>query len=386
LRVRLATLETALTNVLSTAERLKAAGAAGNEANTRALLIDPILAALGWDLFNIDEVEREFRVYDGSFLDYALRVSGKPKLFVEAKAMNKNLADRAFIGQTVNYANNEGVLWCVLTNGLTYQVYKSNEPVPMERKLLFEVNLRDAAEEGGRSDVIRSLRVLGKSSVSDGQLDAWGEQVFIDVRTRAALAKLGREPSQGFIRAVSAAVEGTPIETARLRTSLARILGQELAIPPAEPVVGSPPPARPAPAVPPAPPGTQEDKGGRERKTYELGHHLARKPSAIIDLFERLHAMATGFGPDVTHRPTKWYIGYYAGKRSFMTAELQQAKILVYLSIPPVEAKPWNEAWMRDASHIGHFGMGDTEFSLREPSQLSDLEQLGRHSYLRNRR
>jgi predicted type IV restriction endonuclease len=84
---------------------LKDSGAAGNEANTRALLIDPILAALGWNLFDIDEVEREFRVYDGTFLDYALRVEGKPRLFVEAKSMNKGLADKTFIAQTVNYAS-----------------------------------------------------------------------------------------------------------------------------------------------------------------------------------------------------------------------------------------------------------------------------------------
>jgi predicted type IV restriction endonuclease len=43
-------------------------------------------------------------------LDYALRIDGKPRLFVEAKALNKSLDDKAFIAQTVNYANNEGVL------------------------------------------------------------------------------------------------------------------------------------------------------------------------------------------------------------------------------------------------------------------------------------
>jgi predicted type IV restriction endonuclease len=103
-------LDAAVVNVLQTAERMKASGAGGNEANTRAHLVDPILASLGWNLQDFEEVDREFRVYDGTFLDYALRIEGRPRLFVEAKALNKPLTDRAFIAQTVNYANNEGVI------------------------------------------------------------------------------------------------------------------------------------------------------------------------------------------------------------------------------------------------------------------------------------
>jgi predicted type IV restriction endonuclease len=190
-----ASLEDAVAQVLQVADQLRSAGAAGNEANTRALLIEPILSALGWDLGDIGEVEREFRVYDGTFLDYALRLGGKPKLFVEAKALSKSLNDKPFIAQTVNYANNEGVLWCVLTNGLNYRVYKSNEPVDMERKLLYEVNLQVAANEHDRPTVLRSLSTLSRTSAETGELDAWGEEVFTDVRIRTALAGLGRNPS-----------------------------------------------------------------------------------------------------------------------------------------------------------------------------------------------
>ncbi len=56
--------------VLTAAERLK--GPAGNEANTRALLIEPILFALGWDTGDLDQVVREWRVFDNTSLDYAL--------------------------------------------------------------------------------------------------------------------------------------------------------------------------------------------------------------------------------------------------------------------------------------------------------------------------
>ncbi len=213
---RLADLETTVTDVLATAGKLSEATAAGNEANTRALLIDPLLGALGWNLLDFQEVEREFRVYDGTFLDYALRVGRVPKLFVEAKAMNKTLADKTFIAQTVNYANNEGVLWCVLTNGLEYHVYKSNEPVEMERKLLFQIDLRDAREASDRADVLRSLRALSRQAVERGELDSWGEQVFVDERTRAALVNLAREPSPGFLRSETPQVLTRPAQSGSL--------------------------------------------------------------------------------------------------------------------------------------------------------------------------
>jgi hypothetical protein len=78
---------------LQAVAKLKASSAA-NEANTKAHVIEPILAALGWDPLDIDYVDREVRVYDGTFLDYALKLSGAPRIYVEAKSVGENLDDK----------------------------------------------------------------------------------------------------------------------------------------------------------------------------------------------------------------------------------------------------------------------------------------------------
>ena len=44
--------------IAGVAERLK--GPVGNEANTKALLIEPMLSALGWDTTNLDHVLRDW--------------------------------------------------------------------------------------------------------------------------------------------------------------------------------------------------------------------------------------------------------------------------------------------------------------------------------------
>ena len=73
--------------VLAAAGKLK--GPAGNEANTKALLIEPMLAALGWDVTDVDHVVREWRVFDNTALDYALKIDDAPALYVEARGSTR---------------------------------------------------------------------------------------------------------------------------------------------------------------------------------------------------------------------------------------------------------------------------------------------------------
>ncbi len=78
--------------------RAKTAGL--NEENTKATLIDPILRALGWDVEDIDEVAREYRVKSRDKpVDFALFVSCDLRLLIEAKALGENLDDRRWANQ-----------------------------------------------------------------------------------------------------------------------------------------------------------------------------------------------------------------------------------------------------------------------------------------------
>ncbi|HOK45264.1 MAG TPA: hypothetical protein PLK67_05000 [Bryobacteraceae bacterium] len=55
------------------------------EQNTKATLIEPVLAALGWNLQEIDEVRREYRRKpQDNPVDYALFLNRTECLFVEA--------------------------------------------------------------------------------------------------------------------------------------------------------------------------------------------------------------------------------------------------------------------------------------------------------------
>jgi predicted transport protein len=366
-----------LTQVLETADQLRKAGGAANEANTKVGVIEPVLAGLGWNLLDFNEVHREYKVYDGTFLDYAFSIENKPRLFLEAKALGKSLSDGKFIAQTVNYANNQGVVWCVLTNGLVYKVYKTNEPVEMERKLLLEVDIRDAQDAASREQVVDSLLALSRAGVQAGTLDAWAETVFIDMRTRGALAALGMSPPSAFVKAVGGAVDGPTIEPARLKASLGRVLGSLSAVTGGAVVGGAPKKTAQEP--------NDEAETVAQKKIYEITHHSKNKPSTVVDLFQRLDTYAIARGSDVERRVLKMYIGYFVGKKSFFTTNLQKAKLQVYLSLPPQEVQPWDDSELRDVTQIGKHGLGAVEFTLRSVGQLPRLEALIQQAYLRNR-
>jgi predicted transport protein len=356
------TLTNTVEKSLATAEKLKSSG--GNEANTKALLIEPMLLALGWDTSDLDQVEREYRVFDNTSLDYALKVNGELKLFVEAKALGKQLEDNSFISQTVNYANNEGVIWCVLTNGVAYRVYKTNEPVAMGKKLLFEVDLR----EGSPQEVAQALELLGRDALSTGALDTWGDRVFTDNRVRQALAALAADPPKELMHAIRRALGNYEVPADRLQESLARIIDLEAAVAPV-PVTSKSGDKKPLNKPP---------KGGKD---YPLEHHLDGKPAAIVDLFEQIDELGRNVGANVSRRIRKMYVGYFAGQRSFFTVELQRQRLILYLHLNPAATTIWNEQAMRDVTNIGHYGMGHTEYSLTSSLQLAEVKALIKQAY-----
>lgn len=110
-------------------------GEAIGEENTKTVLIEPILRALGWDVEDLDEVRKEYRYKAGDNpVDYALFLLRTPRLYVEAKALGENLADRRWAGQIMGYAAVAGVEWAVLTDGNAYRIYNAGSSGDIDKK------------------------------------------------------------------------------------------------------------------------------------------------------------------------------------------------------------------------------------------------------------
>lgn len=358
-------------DAVSAADKLKTKNA--NEANTKALVIEPLLMALGWDLADIDAVEREVRVFEGTFLDYALKVDDVARIYVEAKSISGNVDDKKFVAQAINYANNDGVVWCVLTNGVRYRVFKTNEAAAMEGKLLFEVDLHQPDQSMAQK--VEQLGLIGRQSVANGALDRYGERVFTDSRVRAALSMLAVDPPAAFLAGVASKLGSPEVSEDALRRSLARILDV-----PTTPVVPT--------TVPPVAVGPQADLNGvapssglASKGVYPLSRHLDGKAAAMRELWEALDGYAPTLGPDVVRRVHKMTIDFYRGKKAIFSVQLRNDRVLLFLKLDPASAQPWNADVMRDVTDIGHNGNGRLEYSLAAGSQLNEARALIASAY-----
>ena len=115
-----------------------------NEAATRNSLIDPLLAALGWDIADPAEVEPEYQSGAARRADYALKGgAGIPSIIVEAKKLGRQVDDG--IGQSIAYCLERGIEFFVVTNGEKWVVYEMLKRGPIEDKLIVEFRVSDVS-------------------------------------------------------------------------------------------------------------------------------------------------------------------------------------------------------------------------------------------------
>lgn len=155
-----------------------------NEQNTKATLIEPVMRALGWDTEDVEEVAREFKIKSSDKpVDYGLLQLRKPRLFVEAKALGKDLADRRWANQIMGYAAVAGVEWIVLTDGNEWRIYNTHAPVAVDEKLFRTVRLTD----DGVDQVATTLELLTKARLEESRIDVLWRAQFIDRHVQEAL-------------------------------------------------------------------------------------------------------------------------------------------------------------------------------------------------------
>lgn len=76
-------LDTTLATVRERIVQIRERGERVGEQDTKAILIEPVLAALGWNVAELDDVRREYRRKpQDNPVDYALLVYKRPLLFI----------------------------------------------------------------------------------------------------------------------------------------------------------------------------------------------------------------------------------------------------------------------------------------------------------------
>jgi len=349
------------------------------ETPTRTIIIDPLLEALGWDVRDPDEVELEYPTVDGKSVDYALKLNKSPVLLVEAKPLDDPLQDVKAITQVVGYAANNGIVWCILTNGVLWRVYRSVEKCPAPEKLMFEVNIDPHAPEAmSVEQLARQMWRFSREEMARGTLDVLGEQTFTDGKVRKALESLMLNPPNKLLKLVHDTTGDEMLSLPRIKDSLARIVGQLPQIGggpaslPSQGIAAS----RPAPAV-----RARETKAKRGESPYDEAHHLSGKPQEAVSLYRAIDGFCMSLQPSaVTRRYLAKTVNYEYAGRPFCSVHVLHSGLRVWvalrfkdISVPP--------AFARDVAHIGHWGIGDVELRISNQPELLEAERVIRQSF-----
>lgn len=134
-----------------------------NETRTRYALIDPLLRALGWDVEDPTQVVPEYSLA-ANRADYALlRADGKPAVIVEAKRLNRPLADG--LDQSIAYCVAHGTPYFCVTDGRLWALYETFRQVAIDQKLVTRFGMADSP-----ADVCLKAMALWRPGVLAGQV------------------------------------------------------------------------------------------------------------------------------------------------------------------------------------------------------------------------
>jgi hypothetical protein len=187
-----------------------------NETETRAHLIDPVIAALGY--VRREHLRRELKLEaSGQFVDYLLS-AGDNRIVVEAKPVGTELSAKD-AGQLVGYCAQEGIRWALLTNGANWQVFDLDVRGNWQAKRVADVDLWRAHRRGELAEPVELLRKFARETlaVGDEELQAWARAE----RARALLHSLISNAASPVVQAVmremsSAGLDLEPSEVVQL--------------------------------------------------------------------------------------------------------------------------------------------------------------------------
>ncbi len=100
------------------------------EEATKQVSIRPFIQALGYNVYDLHEVQPEYtadaRIKGGERVDYAIKQQGKPIVLIEVKAANISLTENHW-RQLHDYFGALDVEFGILTNGIEYRFYTDHK-------------------------------------------------------------------------------------------------------------------------------------------------------------------------------------------------------------------------------------------------------------------
>ena len=186
-----------INQLASQAEKSK--GQIKTEEATKNALVMPFIQALGYDVFNLAEVNPELAAdvgtKKGEKVDYAIMKDGKPIILFECKIAGTNLGE-VHASQLFRYFSATDARFAVLTNGIEYWFYTDlDAPNRMDSKPFLIFNLLDIKES-----LVEELKKFAKSAFDIEEILSTASQLKYTNEIKRVMAQQINEPDEEFVR------------------------------------------------------------------------------------------------------------------------------------------------------------------------------------------
>ena len=106
--------------------------------------------------------------------------------------------------------------------------------------------------------------------------------------------------------------------------------------------------------------------------TYTFDEHLEGKSEAMKSFIQTVRESILALDPAIEEVPKKFYVAYNISQNIVcMEPQHKHIKLFLKLKAADIQSRPKS---YRDVTKLGHFGTGDSEFTISTESELSEVK------------
>lgn len=141
-----------------------------NESDTVVIITDMLNEIFGYDKYA--EITTEY-VVKKTYCDLAIKLDGKVKSLIEVKAIGIDLKEE-HLRQALDYGANLGIEWVILTNGISWKVYKVIFSKPIDKELVYEFDFLSLIHKNESN--LELLYYISRDGISKSILEDYHSQ------------------------------------------------------------------------------------------------------------------------------------------------------------------------------------------------------------------
>lgn len=175
------------------------------EEAVKTAVVLPFFQALGYDVFNPEEVVPEFTAdavgKKGEKVDYAIKIDDQIRILVECKPITTQL-DKVHLAQLFRYFTVTSAKFAVLTNGRTFHFHSDlEEPNKLDTRPFLSFDLSDV-----QPHLLSELKKFERAGFDVEGILATAERLKYTSLLKAEIAKMIENPSDDLVKLVAGKV------------------------------------------------------------------------------------------------------------------------------------------------------------------------------------